>query len=277
MRNGPKMTMGSKKKPFNNKENVHNQNRKLVYGVPAVERAIRVLSLLKTEKREMTIAEISEATGWNKSSIYKLLITLVHYELLSRDPVTKRYSLGVALIEYGRAVLNGFDFQHAAKPSLKALAQYSGESVAVSILRGTKMALVAVEESTAAIRIALAVGMTTPAPATAHGRAVLAYLPEGRVHEILRKEGLPRSTKKSITNPALFQANLEAVRKRGYAIESEELEEGILGISAPVFASEGVIGAIAVVVPAFKMTKEKIRLYGKKCAEEAVRISTLLQ
>jgi len=271
------MKMGSKKKPANTKKNVQNQSHKLVYGVPAVERAIRVLSLLKTEKREMTIAEMSEATGWNKSSIYKLLMTLVHYELLARNPVSKRYSLGVALIEYGRAVLNGFDFQHAAKPSLKSLAQYTGESVAVSILRGTKMALVEVEESTAQVRIALAVGMTTPAPATAHGRSVLAHLPESQVREILRKEGLHKSTNKSITNPALFQADLEAVRKRGYAIECEEFEEGILGISAPVFASKGVIGSIFIVMPAFKMTKEKIRLYGRKCAEEAARISALLK
>ena len=269
--------MGSEKKTSNKKKDAPGRKPTLVYGVPAVERAIHILSLLKTEKREMTIAEISEATGWNKSSIYKLLMTLDHYGLLARDPITKRYSLGVALIEYGRAVLNGFDIQHAAKPSLKALAQYSGESVAVSILRGTKMTLVEVVESTAQVRIALAVGMITPAPATAHGRAVLAHLPEGQLNEILRTEGLPKSTKKSITNPGIYRAELEAVRKRGYAIECEEFEEGILGISAPVFAQKGVIGAIFIVMPAFKMTKEKTRLYGKKCAEEAARISALLQ
>jgi DNA-binding IclR family transcriptional regulator len=269
--------MGSGKKMDDNKNNMSSGRSKLAYIVPAVERAIRILSLLKTEKREMTIAEISVATGWNKSSIYKLLLTLDHYGLLARDPVTKRYSLGVALMEYGRAVLNGFDIQHAAKPSLKALAQYSGESVAVSILRGAKMTLVEVEESTAQIRIALAVGMTTSATATSHGKAVLAHLPEEQLNEILRIEGLAKNTKKSITDPELYRADLETVRKQGYATDCEEFEEGITGISAPVFASKGVIGAILVVMPAFKMTKEKTRLYGKKCAEEAARLSALLQ
>jgi IclR family KDG regulon transcriptional repressor len=269
--------MGSEKKTHNNKNNVPDRNPKLAYIVPAVERAIHILSLLKTERREMTIAEISEATGWNKSSIYKLLLTLDHYGLLARDPKTKRYSLGVALMEYGRAVLNGFDIQHAAKPSLKALAQYSGESVAVSILRGTRMTLVEVEESTAQVRISLAVGMTTSATGTSHGKAVLAHLPESQLNEILRIEGLAKNTRKSITNPGLYRADLETVRKRGYAIDNEEFEEGIIGISAPVFASKAAIGAILIVLPAFKTTKEKIRLYGKKCAEEAARLSARLQ
>jgi DNA-binding IclR family transcriptional regulator len=249
---------------------------KIAYIVPAVDRAIRILSLLKAEKHEMNIAEISEATGWHKSSIYKLLLTLEHHGLLTRDPITKRYSLGVALMEYGRAVLNGFDIQHAAKPSLKSLTRYTGESTAVSILRGAKMTLVEVEESTAQVRIALAVGMTTSATATSQGRAVLAHLPECRLNEILQLEGLAKNTKRSITNPALYRAELEATRKRGYALECEEFEEGLMGISAPIFAPKGVIGAISIVLPAFKMTKEKSRRYGKKCAEEAARLSALL-
>jgi IclR family transcriptional regulator, KDG regulon repressor len=250
---------------------------KASYIVPAVDRAIRILSLLKSEKREMTIAEIAEATGWNKSSIYKLLLTLDHHGLLTRDLVTKKYSLGIALMDYGRAVLNGFEIRHAAKPSLKELARYTGESVAVSILSGTQMTLVEVEESVAQVRIALSVGMTKSATATSHGKAVLAHLPESRLEEILRVEGLPGYTKKSLTNPGVYRKALEVVRKQGYAVECEEFEEGLAGISAPVFSANGVVGALLIVLPSFKLTKEKSRLFGKKCAEEAARVSALLQ
>jgi DNA-binding IclR family transcriptional regulator len=250
---------------------------KASYMVPAVDRAIRILSLLKNEKREMTIAEISEATGWNKSSIYKLLLTLDHHGLLSRDLATKKYSLGIALMDYGRAVLNGFEIRHAAKPSLRELARYTGESVAVSILSGTQMTLVEVEESAAQVRIALNIGMSTPATATSHGKAVLAYLPEGRLEDILRIEGLPRYTKKSIVNDERYRKALDTVRKQGYAADCEEFEEGLAGISAPVFSADGVIGALLIAMPSFKLTKEKIHLFGMKCAEEAARVSALLQ
>jgi IclR family transcriptional regulator, KDG regulon repressor len=269
--------MKSVKPPPDERKKEAGEKAKASYLVPAVDRAIRILSLLKNEKREMTIAEISEVTGWNKSSIYKLLLTLDHHGLLTRDLVTKKYSLGMALMDYGRAVLNGFEIRHAAKPSLKELARYTGESVAVSILSGTQMTLVEVEESSAQVRIALNIGMTTPATATSHGRAVLAYLPESRMAEIISKEGLPKHTKKSINDPGLYQKALEAVRKQGYAVECEEFEEGLAGISAPVFSANGVVGALLIAMPSFKLAKEKKHLFGKKCAEEAARVSALLQ
>jgi DNA-binding IclR family transcriptional regulator len=268
--------MATDKKTKDKKHAVPARENKSVYIVPAVDRAVRILSLLKSERREMTIAEISDAMGYNKSSVYKLLLTLDHHGLLARDPITKRYSLGVALMEYGRAVLSGFDIQHAARPSLRALVAYSGETAILSILRGTKLTMLEVEESTAELHVSLAVGMTNPATATASGKAVLAYLPEEHLNEILRIEGLARHAKKSITNPGSFRADLETIRKRGYAIDHEEFKEGITAVSAPVFSSKGAIGAIAIVLPAFKMTDEKIRRYGKRCVEEAARLSALL-
>jgi IclR family transcriptional regulator, acetate operon repressor len=242
--------MGPENKNQGRRNTVAAGENKSAYLVPAVDRAVRILSLLRTERREMTIAEISDAMGCNKSSIYKLLLTLDHHGLLARDPITKRYSLGAALIEYGRAVLNGFDIQHAARPSLKALAAYSGETAALSILQGTKLMLLEVEESTAELHVSLAAGMTNPATATSSGKAILAYLPEKHRNEILRVEGLNKHAKKSITNPGLYRSDLEATRKRGYAIDHEEFKEGITGVSAPVFSSQGVIGAIGIVLPA---------------------------
>jgi DNA-binding IclR family transcriptional regulator len=268
--------MRSEKKSKDRRNAMPAGENKSAYIVPAVDRAVRILSLLRSERREMTIAEISDAMGYNKSSIYKLLLTLDHHGLLARDPITKRYSLGVALMEYGRAVLSGFDIQHAARPSLKALAAFSGETAVLSILRGTKLTLLEVEESTAELHVSLAIGMTYPATATSGGKAVLAYLPEKLLNEILRIEGLAKHAKRAITNPNLYRADLEATRKRGYAVDHEEFREGITGVSAPVFSSKGAIGAISIVLPAFKMTQEKIRRYGKKCAEEAARLSNLL-
>ncbi len=269
--------MKSETKTKNHTDDITSEPYKRDYIVPAVDRAIRILSLLKNERQEMTVAEISEATGWHKSSTYKLLSTLDHHGLVARDHLTKRYSLGLALMEYGRAVLNGFDIQHVAGPFLKVLAQYTGESVAVAILRGTKMTLVAVEESVEPVRLSLAVGMTTSATATAHGKAVLAYLPEGSLKRILRTEGIPGSGKGAIANPQLYMADLEATRKRGYAVDYEGFQLGTVGISAPVFAAQGIIGSLVIAMPAFRGTKEKIRLYGKKCAEEAQRLSAHLQ
>ena len=248
------------------------------YIVPAVDRAAHILSLLGTEGREMTIAEIASATGWHKSSVHKLLLTLNYHGLLDRDQFTKRYSLGVMISEYGRIALNGLDVRKAAKPFLKALVDYTGDTAALAILRGTKITLVDIEESKARVRVSLAIGMKTPATTTSNGKAVLAYLPKSRVMEIMRIEGLPAMTKKSITNPEAFLQDLASVRRRGYATDYEEYQEGVFGISAPVFDSkEQVLGALSIARPAFRTAKDKTRHYGSKCAEIAAQLSAKLK
>jgi IclR family KDG regulon transcriptional repressor len=248
------------------------------YIVPALDRAIRILSLLRAEGREMTIAEISTATGWHKSSVHKLLVTLNFHGLLDRDLITRKYSLGVALSEYGQIALNGLGVRQAARPVLRELVQNSGETAALSILHDSQMTIVDVEESPAQVRVTLTVGMTTPATTTSNGKAVLASLPESRVNEIIRIEGLPSMTKKSITKIGPFRLDLAATRKRGYAIDHEEYQEGITGTSASIFNSRGqVIGALSIAGPAFRMTRNKAHLYGKRCAELARNLSARLK
>jgi IclR family KDG regulon transcriptional repressor len=259
------------------KKRASRRSRKLTYVVPAVDRAVRILSLLKTRGRGLKLGEITNEMGWHKSSVHKLLITLTGHGLLDRDEITKQYSLGVALAEYGRIALNSLDIRYVAKPFLKALVKYSGETAGLSVLRGTKMIFVDIEEPQVQIRVSLFVGMRSPATATSNGKAVLAWLPDSKVNEIMQIEGLPATTKKSVTKPTALRTELAATRKRGYATDYEEFEEGVIGVSAPIFDSRRQpLGALCIAVPAFRMRKSKIRNYGKKCVELASRLSSLL-
>ena len=248
------------------------------YIVPAADRAARILSLLKTEGREMTIAEIADATGWHKGSVHRLLVTLNYHQLVDRDVMTKRYSLGVALLEYGRIALKGLDIRHVAKSFLKDLVDYSGETASLSVLRGTKITIVDVEESPNPMLVSINIGMAAPATTTSNGKVVLAYLPESQLKEIIRIEGLPSATKKSITSIRAYRAELATVRKRGYATDFGEYQEWIAGVSAPVFDARGqVLGALSVAGPLIRMPKEKVRNYGKKCAEMTSQLSAMLR
>jgi DNA-binding IclR family transcriptional regulator len=247
------------------------------YIVPAVDRAVRILSLVRKEGRGLTLADVTEATGWHKSSVHKLLVTLNHHGLLDRDALTKRFCLGVALAEYGRAALNNLDIRQSAKPFLKALVNYSGETAVLSVLRDTQMVLVDIEEPQTELRVSLSVGLRSPATTTSNGKAVLAWLPENQVNEIMRIEGLPALTKKSITRRRIYLAELGTTRKRGYATDCEEYLNGVSGVSAPVFNTrKQVIASISLVGPAFRMTKSRIRHYGKRCVEMATQLSATL-
>jgi DNA-binding IclR family transcriptional regulator len=249
-----------------------------MYMVPAVDRAARILRMLSAGAQGMTLAEIAAATGWHKSSIHKILLTLNHHGFLDRNETTKRYALGFELVRCGQSVLNHLHIRNSAKLFLKSLADYSGETATLAVLRDTRIVIVDVEESTGELRVSPPIGTTDSITAKSNGKAVLAWLPEERVHEIIKTEGLPHKTGNSITKAKLYRKELAAVREQGYAIDIEEFQEGISAVSAPVFNSEGQIqGALSIIGPAFRMTKEKLRLYGGKCAEAAARLSPLLR
>ena len=248
------------------------------YLVPAVDRAFRILELLRVEGREMTLMEIAKATGWHKSSVHKLLVTMNHHGILERDPLTKRYRIGITMAEYGRIALNNLDIRVTAKPFLKDLVDYSNETAVLAILKGTKMIMIDKREPFLNIRVSPFIGMRFPATATSNGKALLAWLPEDKVQMILQIEGLPRSTGKSIVNADDYSADLAATRSRGYAVDREEFYEGVSAVAAPVFTPGGkAIATLSIVGPEFRMTDEKITDFGNKCVELAAKLSDKLR
>jgi IclR family acetate operon transcriptional repressor len=93
----------------------------------------------------------------------------------------------------------------------------------------------------------------------------------------MKIEGLPAKTRKSITKIKTYRTDLATIRKRGYATDFGEYDESIVGVSAPVFDSSGqVVGAFSVAGPVFRMTKQKVGRYGRRCAEITAQLSAKL-
>jgi IclR family transcriptional regulator, KDG regulon repressor len=249
-----------------------------IYMVPAVDRAARILLMLSTNPQGMTLAEIVAATGWHKSSIHKILLTLGHHGFLDRNETTKSYSPGIALVRCGQSALKNLHINELAKSLLKELADFSGETANLAILRGSKMVIVDGVESAGELRVSPPIGTMDSVTAKSIGKAVMAYLPDKTVSEYIKAEGLPSKTKNSVTKLKQYRTELAAVRENGFAIDVEEFQEGANAVSAPVFSSEGqVLGALSIIGPAFRMTKGKMQLYGRKCADAADRLSPLIR
>lgn len=249
-----------------------------IYNVPAVDRAARILWMLATETREMTLAEVTAATGWHKSSVHKILVTLTRHGFLDRNRATKKYSLGMALVRCGQAALNNLNINHSVKSLLKELADDSGETANMAVLRGNKIVIVEAMEAPVDLRVSPPIGTIDSVTAKSNGKAVLAWLPEDQVARFLESEGLPAKTKRSITKVKDFLKELGAVREQGFATDFEEFQQGISAVSAPVFDSHGqVMGTISIVAPAFRMTREKAQKYGRKCSEAAARLSSMMR
>lgn len=240
------------------------------YLVPAVDRALCLLALLRVSSREMGLVELAKATGWNKSSVQKLLVTLLHHGIVERDERTKRYSLGLALAEYGRAALDKFDLRRVAKPLLQALVDVSGETAVLGVRQGDKVVMIDKKEPLVQIRVSPFIGTRYPITETAHGKALLAWLPDTERDQLVRAAGLAARTSKSITETVAYAQDLERTRKRGYAEDSDEFQAGVSGVAAPVFTPTGqVVATLSLAAPTFRVSPERLADFGRQCGEQA--------
>jgi DNA-binding IclR family transcriptional regulator len=226
--------------------------------VRAVERALAVLACFNNQTPELTLTQISERIGINKSTVHRLLATLERNQFLERDQLTGIYHPGNRLLQLAYLALEHNDLRRLAGPFLRLLCELHRENVNLSILDGTDVIYLEVIESPQRVKLAAVTGQRLPAFCTASGKAILAFLPEEIVRQLLAR-GVPQYTQRTLTEPGDLLEDFVRARERGFAISEQEFEDGINAIAAPVFnASHQPIASISVAGPAYRLTRERM-------------------
>jgi len=254
------------------------ENSKADFGIHSVEKAIAILRAFDHERPELGVTELSQQLGVHKSTVSRLLATLEAGGLVERDPQTRRYRLGVELIALAGLVVRHADLRVAARPALEALADRCRETVNLAIYHDD-MAM-NIEQFVPAerqIRDIGWVGRRTPLHATSVGKVLLAYLPAEEAQAVVNALPLPALTSHTITNRQALYAELERVRRQGYALGLEELEVGLNSVAAPVRDhSSTVIAAVSVSGPAYRVTRASLPELASRVIETANSISRAL-
>jgi DNA-binding IclR family transcriptional regulator len=255
----------------------HIVKRSPSYTVRALDRALSILNALADQDSEVGLTQLSERLGMHKSTVHRLLAVLERNQYVEKDPAASKYHLGWKPFELGMRAVSRLDFCDLARPCLERLVQETGETAHLGILRqGDIISLVNVE-SQRTLRTPSTVGRRTPAHCTSLGKVILAFLPRQQVTEFLRTYALRPYTRKTITRASLLKAELAVVRKRGYALDDEEFEEGLMCIGAPVRNHVGkVIAAISIAGPSFRLGGEATAALAKSVVEAAARLSASL-
>lgn len=218
------------------------------YLVEAVARAFDILEAFR-DSEELTLTEISRRVGLNTSRVFRLLHTLVECGYVERSHDGARYSLGVKLFE--RAACVRRDLRQISLPFMHQLLEKFNETVNLGILKNGEILYIEMLESSQPFRMAAAVGSRSPVHSTALGKAIVAYLPESDLRDLIAPKRLLKLTERTIVDPEKLKRELQSVRWRGYAIDNEETEPGAACIGAPVFDSSAKpIAAISLSGPA---------------------------
>lgn len=231
--------------------------------VRAVERALDILLCFTRDEPTRSLTQIAEAIHMSKTTVHRLLATLESKRFITRDKVTGYYRLGFRFIEMASLVLQDVDLHRWARPYLKTLSEECGETVDVSILDGSHVMYLDVIESPQRVKLAAAIGQRLPAYFTASGKALMAFMPEEQVRNIISQNVAEHTNRITVAMPEALE-ELRITAERGYAISEQEYEEDINAVAAPIFDSENQpIASIAIVGPSFRFTKDRLPALGE--------------
>jgi IclR family KDG regulon transcriptional repressor len=241
----------------------------------SLERALQILDTFDSERKELSLAQLSEVLGLSKATVLRLCSTLVKYGYLKQDLQSKKYFLGIKLFELGSIVFSSFSLRKIAYPFIGELQLKSGKTVFLGILDdGQLLYLDKREDPKNAISFTSSIGTRHPPYWGMLGPVLMAYLPEPEIQRLLDKSPLKATARKSITSQSEFKEWLKEIREQGFVIEAETALEGIAGVAAPVRDFTGdVIAAIGVGFIFSSVDSEGIQRMVKETAETAAAIS----
>ena len=248
------------------------------YTIQALHHALTVLeTFLEPEKGVQGISEISEALGLNKSRVFRILNTLEQHHFVQRNPETKQYRLGVALMVFGETARQRLEVVQVATPVLDALAEQSGETVHLGVLDGDESVCVARRVSAHSVRLYAEVGRRAPLHVGGVPKVLLAYLPAGERRRILGRGPLPLMTPETVVDPDVLEQGLAQIRRNGYNVSVGDLDPAVHSIAAPIRDHAGrVVAAVSVAGPSHRFPAAKVETTIQLVCRAAAEISRLL-
>ncbi|MQA13825.1 MAG: helix-turn-helix domain-containing protein [Pseudonocardiaceae bacterium] len=253
------------------------ESTKPAYPITSVGNALRLLCMLR-ERQQIRLSDASAQLGVAHSTAHRLLAMLVHHDFVRQERGQRVYVAGPALVEIGLAAVRKMDLRHHARPALEKLAADFGETTHLTRLEGTHVRYLDAVESEKALRVAARTGTTLPASTTASGKAMLAALHPDAVRELYDEAALPAGTHRSIADLHTLLTELEHVRERGFAVNNQESEDGVLSIAAAASTSRmPSVGALSLSAPVSRLSAARIddagaRLYA--AANDLARLVT---
>ncbi len=227
------------------------------------------------EHEELGVIEVSKQLGVAKSTAHRLLSTLVSRGLVEQNSKNGKYRLGLHLYELGQLAVTRYDLRRGARSLLEELREVTGWTVQLSVPSGVDTLVLERLQTLRSYKALPEWQRRLPASITAQGKALCAFDPELARRRI--QAGLPRATERSITDPAKFRQELEAIKRRGYATATGEAVKDISSVAAPVIDSRGfAVAAIAINGPPSDIVPTEARL-GKLIQAAARRLSKELR
>ena len=227
-----------------------------------IQVADRLFLVLETlaDTGSVTLADLCRQLNLNKSTLHRLLSSLIYMGYVKQDGETGKYSLSLKLLGLSNKLLVHMDILDAVRPSLKVLAQETGETVHFVQLDGVEAVYIYKEESTQnSVRMVSKVGSRIPLYCSGVGKAIAADMDQSQIQSIWEHSTIRKLTPHTIIDYTQFLEKIKEAREKGYALDDEENELGVrcIAVGLPDYRGRSKY-AFSISAPASRMTDQRL-------------------
>ncbi len=243
-----------------------------------IDKMFRLLDLFTAVRPEWSVADLSRASGFARTVVQRIVVSLVREGYLERCDDSLRYRIGISSCRLGSLYLSGNPVLQAAQDPLRALASNTGYPTYLGTLMERDVVILALFEGLRSIRFTWSMGDRLPASTTALGKAMLMAMSPAAVQEVVGVGTLPRSTPRSLASVGALLEQLEAHRGRGWVPACDESLTGVTAVGAAVLrADRAPVAGISVSFLADPGDREQLTRMGAKVVAAAADVSQRLR
>jgi DNA-binding IclR family transcriptional regulator len=243
------------------------------YQAPVVKKAFKILKAIAKSSQGLRISEIASLLNISKSTVHGIIAALSEQGAIIQSSTSKRYFIGMTIMELGKSANERIDFKKIARPIMEKLMEECQESVFLGILNNDRVTIIDIVESRKDFKITSPIGTALPLFAGATGKLFLSGMDTANVRNFLQSNPLRQFTPNTIIDSKEYIKELEKVKKNGFAYDDEEYISGVRAVAAPIKQHGAYVPAIWVGGFKASMAKKRIPAIIKQTMAAAMKIS----
>ncbi len=228
----------------------------------SVGKAMLVFEKIREAGRPLSVKEIAEAAGVNKSSLHHHIKTLAELGYLQQETESRKYDIGLGLVQVGQSYLQRLDVRERGHSYLVQLSRELNQTAHMLLMDGSQIVYVdkiEIQYKPGALRCSSFIGMHTDIHSTASGKVLLSNLEAEAAEKILAQINFTPTTAQTITDMTQFKTELELTKQRGYGLDLQEHSLGLQCVAVPVLDLHGhCVAAISVSSPVSSVNQEML-------------------